>query len=331
MVVYDDWGRRTKLTDPDLGTISYAVDPLGQTWRQVGPREDAAKTATVTTYDALGRMTSRTAADATATWTYDVLPGQGGSCATTRSCGKLVRAATQAGSTALDYRQEFTYDALGRPDTTTRYLDVAYTSKLAYDDWGRLSRESFTRGNAAAKAYDRRYNAWGQLERIERYGAAIWTATRLDASGQVTDASLGNGLLLASMFDPHTGRLKNGTVKAAAQQRLHEAYQYDVLGNVSQRTQEWGATSFIENFEYDGLNRLTSSTIVGYAPQSFSYDDIGNLKSKVLLTIATGTCFGAKASTAAPPVCYASGFTRAGAVPAVIEGARTWCRCRSSC
>jgi len=278
-VVYDTWGRRTKLIDPDLGTITYEVDALGQTWKQVSPKQRSANKSTVMAYDVLGRMVTRTAEDVSAAWTYDIMPGQS-NCAAHKSCGKLVRAATLTGTAALDYHQDFTFDALGRPDTTMRYLDVVYTSKLGYDAWGRLSREQHQRGSGTTKVYDRRYNAWGQMARIERNGIAIWTATAQDASSRVTNAALGNGLELVSTFNPNTGRLTDGTVKASAALRLHEAYQYDKLGNVSQRLQEWGSTSFIENFDYDQLNRLKSSTIVGYGGQAFTYDDIGNLKSK---------------------------------------------------
>lgn len=190
-----------------------------------------------------------------------------------------MQAATWKGA-AVDYHQDFTFDALRRPDTTTRTLDVAYASKLTYDTWGRLSSEQHQRGSVAAKVYDRRYNAGGQLASIERLGVAIWKATAEDAVGRVTAATLGNGLALAATFDPNTGRMMDGTVKAAGAQRLHEAYQYDRLGNVTQRLQEWGSTSFIEDFGYDTLNRLASSHITGQAEQAFTYDDIGNLTSK---------------------------------------------------
>jgi RHS repeat-associated protein len=61
---------------------------------------------------------------------------------------------------------------------------------------------------------------------------------------------------------------------------LREGYVYDVLGNVAQRTQIWGSASAIENFEYDGLNRLKSAAILGTPQQNFGYDDIGNMLSK---------------------------------------------------
>lgn len=90
-----------------------------------------------------------------------------------------------------------------------------------------------------------------------------------------------SNLAVSQQFNPYTGRLTSGNVGSS----LVESYQYDVLGNVSQRVQQWGTTSFTEDFTYDGLNRLSTSTIVGYAQQVFTYDDIGNILSKT----GTGT------------------------------------------
>jgi len=216
----------------------------------------------------------RSAADSAASWTYDVLSGT--DCALAHSCGQLVQSKTLAGGTATDYVQQHSYDVLGRLDTTTTVLDVQYTSRREYDDWGRLINEQHQRDGHAARAYARRYNAWGQLERIERNGQPIWTATALDAAGRVTASQLGNGLAVAQAFNPYTGRLTSGTVGS----QLGEGYSYDVLGNVNYRIQQWGTVSFSENFEYDGLNRLRLSTISGFPAQEFTYDDIGNLISK---------------------------------------------------
>jgi RHS repeat-associated protein len=277
-VTFDDWGRRTDLKDPDLGWIHYQVDPLGQVLNQVSPNQRPAK-STVMTYDVLGRMITRTAGDLVAGWTYDVMDGQT-NCATYKSCGQLVESFTKNGA-SKDYRQQHTYDALGRPDTTTTILDKNYTSKIGYDSWGRVVRETAQRGSDAAKVYDRRYNAYGQLVRIERGATVVWKATQQDALGQVTSATLGNGFVAGRSYDLNTGRLSGATLDdAQGVSRLKEDYVYDALGNVSQRTQAWGAVSFIESFDYDALNRLKSATILGYAQQNFTYDDIGNIVSK---------------------------------------------------
>jgi RHS repeat-associated protein len=279
-VTYDTWGRRTQLKDPDLGVIGYAVNALGQVVSQTSPKQRLAGKSTTMAYDALGRMTSRSADDMTATWTYDVLSGQA-SCATYKSCGKLVASSTSAGGTALDFLQQHTYDALGRPDATLTTLDVQYVSRTSYDAWGRVAVDVHTRGALTPKTYDRHYNAYGYLARIERAGMPLWTATAQDASGRLTNATLGNGLLASWVYHPYTGRQSSGALqRGAGVDLLREGYVYDVLGNVAQRTQIWGSSSAIENFEYDGLNRLKSAAILGTPQQNFGYDDIGNMLSK---------------------------------------------------
>lgn len=144
----------------------------------------------------------------------------------------------------------------------------------------RVSGVLHQRGDVGSKQYDLRYNSWGQIGQIERNGLPLWTATDKDASGRLKSAILGNGLAISNSFDPYTGRLADGTLVAGASRRLHEAYQYDVLGNVSQRLQEWGNVNFTENFGYDSLNRLRWSQIDGHSKQEFEYDDIGNLRKK---------------------------------------------------
>ncbi len=76
----------------------------------------------------------------------------------------------------------------------------------------------------------------------------------MEASNRPTKATLGNGLSIEQGFSPYTGQLYESTVETTLARRLHETYQYDVLGNVSQRIQEWGSTKFVEDFTYDQLN-----------------------------------------------------------------------------
>lgn len=282
-VTYDDLGRKTQLQDPDLGLIEYAVDPLGQVWRQITPNQRdqgmAAIYSTRMKYDDLGRLIERVAEDHKAGWVYDKLTASS-NCADTRSCGKLVQSYTLAG-TNKDFRQEHTYDVRGRPEAvTTHQADATYVSRADYDAWGRISRERHQRGTGAERVFDRRYNGYGYLSRIERGSLALWQATSADAHGRITAASLGNGLQVTREYHPRTGRQSAGLVSKSGSTVLQEAYEYDALGNVSQRTQNWGATEFIESFVYDELNRLKTSTITGQTPQGFEYNEIGNLISK---------------------------------------------------
>uniref|UniRef100_UPI00146FA4B0 RHS repeat domain-containing protein n=1 Tax=Chitinimonas koreensis TaxID=356302 RepID=UPI00146FA4B0 len=299
-VTYDALGRKTDLQDPDLGLIHYDVDPLGQVWQQISPKQRAASQVTKFSYDDLGRMTARYEPDLESHWVYDHATTPA-SCASTKSCGQLVESYTGT-PTAKDYRQTQSYDSLARPLMATRYLDVNYIDVLAYDGWGRLAKRSLQRGSASAKVYDNRYNATGYLARIERAGLVLWQANAQDAANRVLQASLGNGLSTNTVYNPNTGRLTSDTLKTAAgAARLQEGYQYDALGNVTQRSQYWdGSTGFIESFDYDELNRLKQSQVTGKTLQAFTYDAIGNLLSKT--GVGTGNyVYPAQGATAIRP------------------------------
>lgn len=282
-VTYDTLGRKTELKDPDLGIIKYTVDALGQVVSQSTPNQRAKgeieANTTRMTYDELGRMTARVAEDHSAGWTYDKLAAQT-DCQSNRSCGKLVESFTMAGANK-DFVRQQRYDSLGRPDVTTTFqADATYTSQTEYDTWGRAIRERHKRGNGVERVFDRRYNNYGYLFRIERGAMVLWQATAADATARVTAANLGNGLSLTRDYHPITGRLTAGLIAKPGSNVLQEGYSYDVLGNVWTRTQSWGGIGFTESFTYDKLNRLETSTITGQTQQVFAYDDIGNLKSK---------------------------------------------------
>lgn len=101
------------------------------------------------------------------------------------------------------------------------------------------------------------------------------------ASQRLRRATLGNGLTVSRDYNRYTGRLTQGSVQNPQNlAQLQEGYDYDVLGNVMQRSQYWPGAGFTESFDYDKLNRLKTSQVLGQPLQSFSYDAIGNLKSK---------------------------------------------------
>ena len=274
---YDKAGRKTDLRDPDLGWIHYDIDPIGQVWRQTSPVQRAKGTYTRFEFDALGRMTGRYEPDLESHWVYDTAAN---------GIGKLAEAYTGTAS-AKDYRRLHTYDSLGRPLQTTQVLfDGNYVSKTDYDAWGREIRMTHQRGSDGPKVYDVRYNTKGYRVRVERGGLVLWNASKLDAAGRVTQALLGNGLMQTRSYNIYSGRLESAQlIMGGNVPRLQEGYQYDVVGNVMQRTHYWDMDGFQESFDYDELNRLKKSQIAGLAEQSFRYDSAGNLQSKT----GTGT------------------------------------------
>jgi RHS repeat-associated protein len=283
-IAYNDVGQRIRLNDPDLGEIRYDVDPLGQVWRQVSPKQSNT-TATTYKFDTLGRMTERNESDLTSRWIYDApidpaAPTQAVNCSISKRCGMLVEANSTTNGTK-DYVRTHSFDTFGRPVGTTVLQDVLYTSTIRYDLWGRPVNQAHERTGNALKEYGLRYNAYGYLARIERGLKELWAAEAQDAAGRVTDFALGNGLKGAREHNLYTGQLEAGSLNDVnGVRRLEEGYQYDVLGNVTLRSQHWmGTDGFIEMFRYDDLNRLKESAI-GAGIKTYTYDKIGNIVSK---------------------------------------------------
>ena len=101
----------------------------------------------------------------------------------------------------------------------------------------------------------------------------------MNPAGQVTQDTLGNGVLTTRAFDAVTHFLtsvQSGEGGGTALQNL--GYLYDVAGNVSQRqNNNLGLT---ESFYYDGDNRLSYSTLNGTQNLSLNYDVMGDITNR---------------------------------------------------
>jgi RHS repeat-associated protein len=278
-MTYDLRGRKTAMTDPDLGRWSYAYDALDELVSQTD-----AKGQTVTmSYDVLGRMFQRTEPDLVSSWTYDTAAN---------GVGKLaVASATGAATTSNFYQRAYTYDSLTRPIQVATTIDqpTPYTLAYGYDMSGRPSTVTYPNGLVVQNAYTAR----GYLQNVSNpaTGVVYWAANVVDAEGRVTLETLGqnpgasyNGMATARSYDPNTGRLLAiQTGNGNAIQNL--AYGWDVLGNLLERDDlnqtAAGASYMKESFAYDLLDRLTGVTFNdGTAPKSYAYDAMGNFTSK---------------------------------------------------
>ncbi|NVD69567.1 hypothetical protein HUX88_03220 [Duganella sp. BJB1802] len=291
-VKYDVLGHKVELADPDLGTIKYSVDPVGQVWKQVTPNQSKLGQATTFNHDVLGRMTARYETDLESHWVFD--QQEKTDCVTAKSCGQLIEAYTLAGA-RKDYDRLHTYDDVGRLKKTVQTIgdgaaDSTYSALTSFDAWGRVIHQTYQRDTDVSKVFDSRYNKYGYLARLERAGVPLWQVVAQDAWQRPTEVLLGNGLTHKKIFDGDTGRLQDSTLAAGDKAAvLSESYLYDVLGNVTTRAQLWNQGGYTEGFGYDELNRLTSSQ-TGSALQTFAYDGAGNLKRKTGVgSIANGS------------------------------------------
>jgi RHS repeat-associated protein len=262
---YDIRGRKVSSSDPDLGSWVYSYDTLGELTSQT----DAKSQFTSLSYDKLGRPVQRVEADMTSVWVYD---------SAVNGIGKLASASITAGPGA-GFARSVSYDALGRPIQVATTIDGAtYTMGAAYDANGRLNTVSYPSGFTAKYGY----NTLGYANQLQDNATnqVHWTANAMDAEQHLTQQTAGNGLVTTRSFNVTNGRLSSiATGSGSAVQNL--SYTYDQLGNPLSRSD--ANTNLSESFTYDGLNRLTSTT-VNLSPtplaKTFSYSAIGNLLSK---------------------------------------------------
>ena len=101
-----------------------------------------------------------------------------------------------------------------------------------------------------------------------------------DFDAPTLEALSGGAIARASDYDDTTQRLtglRAGTGGASAN-RQNLDYQWDAAGNLQQRRD--AGRNLTEAFSYDGLDRLTGSTLNGVANLSIGYDKTGNVAQK---------------------------------------------------
>ena len=108
-------------------------------------------------------------------------------------------------------------------------------------------------------------------------GTNYWTANTFNPRNQITQETLGNGLITARSHDAVTGWLKGiqtGLGGSAGIQQL--AYEWDKVGNLKKR-RDVNQSNLTEEFFYDNLYRLDYSNLNTVTNLDVSYDALGNI------------------------------------------------------
>ncbi len=257
---------QTATTDMDLGSWSYTYNSLGELvgWT------DAKSQSFSQTYDALSRVTSRTDPEGTATWMWGTSSGS-------KNIGRL------AGVSMTGYSESFSYDSIGRPSTQTITTDQSYAIDYAYTSQGLLDTLTYPTSTASTRVKVKYGYANGLLNTVTDWttgsaGTVYWTANAQNVRGQTTQETLGNGVVTNRTFDAVTGWLN--TIQSGPSGALqHLGYQYDLVGNVTQR-QENSTLGLTEDFYYDNLYRLDYSTLNSATNLDLTYDSMGNITKR---------------------------------------------------
>ncbi|GHA17775.1 hypothetical protein GCM10008090_29340 [Arenicella chitinivorans] len=125
-----------------------------------------------------------------------------------------------------------------------------------------------------------------QFHEVER-DISFWKIEKSDEINRVVRERYGNGVVNHREYDPVRGSLHSIRTKADHQEHNYqnEAYYYDLAGNLVSKGHY--ALSTTEAYQYDDLNRLKTAQYTFFGEnednkvtQEFTYDALGNIKSK---------------------------------------------------
>ena len=279
---YDEFGRRTRLSDPDAGTTLTTYDKTGHVLKET----DGRGVTTTYAYDALGRITERRrekpadryANPSVTTYTYGTSGNSKGRIVKKDCDGKAVtyeyddlgRVVSESrgivynhDGTRDELRKTYTYNSKGQVEAVTypaSHSDKGLTIGYVYDNDGTL-RLMLYNNNPSNRLY-RNYGNDG-----------LKIQSRSDYLGKITSYFDNDGYLISRDYD-HTYYDKNKERRGISDTLT---FSWDkTTGNLLSKT----IRNQTEWYAYDNLDRLTGVSRDNIGTMSVEYAGNGNIISK---------------------------------------------------
>jgi len=259
---YDQWGRRTSLTDTSAGTYTTEYNAFGETLKEISP-----KGTTSYVLNAVGKPITKTvlgATDAektniTNTYTYDP---------TNKWVTRIDVANPNDGNSSYQYGYDTATKQLKQTIETLPY--ATFTKNLTFDTFGRVDTETTTgvaHGKTSTKTIKHTYKNGSKWQMLDGT-TVIWQANTVNAKGQLTGASLGNGINITNTYNqygyPTQIKHELGTTNPVNVMTLTNTFE-PKTGNLTSRYNS--LFEITENFKYDSLDRLVQWTSI---PEEFA-------------------------------------------------------------
>jgi YD repeat-containing protein len=284
---YDAFGRKTSMTDPDMGTWNYTYDAAGNLVTQV----DAKSQRLCFAYDALNRLQyKRHDSNGNGCETGDTQLAYYGYYDNGAGAGKVGQLAEiRWSSSATNDRETFDYDTLGRLISHTRIVtNRSYTMSYSnFDAFHRPTTITYPNGQTATIGYDRE----GENS-LANSGVSLISDVRYNGRGQMTFLGRATGGIDTTyLYHPQTDAAGGGTGDSVFRLKTIQhgtagtgnpwpdfTYEYDRVGNITKLTTLSTAGTDVQTFGYDHLNRLVSASASGVAPtysDTYAYNAMG--------------------------------------------------------
>lgn len=254
---YDVHGNRTKLIDPDAGTITNSYNAFGQVL--IRSQSVHSSTPVVTAYE------------------YEASNGQLKRETTTGDTVTTIKYSYNETFKDKPYRINgngghyyYTYDDFGNTQVYQKFYNKRSERLRTYYDKNLIARLQMPRSNNSVYYT---YDVYGNMTAEEFNSTLAWELLEQNARGQVVRERKG-GVVTTYTYD-NCGRITS--IVAPNIVSLH--YTYDTNGNVLSKTDSINNQSI--EYTYDFLMRLTSWTVNDNDTQSITYDGTtGNIVNK---------------------------------------------------
>ncbi|HOO66393.1 MAG TPA: RHS repeat-associated core domain-containing protein [Bacteroidales bacterium] len=256
---YDQYGLRDSIYNSNSGGVKLSYNAF----REPVSQTDANGLETEVQYDVLGRVTTKTTPEGTITYNY-VGTGNG---------VRQISSVTGPGGVSEGY----TYDGYGRLTQFSRTIqnEITLNYQYLYDQYGNNTSVTYP----SAMRIENVYDSYGNLIEIKQEnGTLIWQLNSLRATGNPAQYTLGpNSLTRTFGYDSYE-HLSNITTGL-----WQQSYSFNPsTGNLNSRSYKNvnSQDELTESFQYDLMNRLTSSQVNGLQQYSVTYDQTGNILTK---------------------------------------------------
>jgi RHS repeat-associated protein len=275
---FDSLGRRTVLTDPDVGTRTFTFDAMNRPLVAL----DALGYRSEFHYDGHGRLLDKKVFAPNngpqvriESYVYDTNLGD-----STYSVekGQLFMVTDEEGWV----KNSYTFS--GRLLVSSRRVNVenkTYTTTYDYDGVGRVQAMHYPTNTLEIQLT---YDGAGHLDHIEDFGGGndYYDLGTVDEFDRPTSIAFGNGTVSTSTFYPVSGRMKLVQVNGPGGLLQSLTYKYLSTGHVASIADgvpghSGTSSSALSGIQYDGLYRVTQLQRPGAAAATFTYDDLGNL------------------------------------------------------
>ncbi len=280
---YDLAGRKTGMSDPDLGNWSYSYDGA----HNLATQTDARQCRTTLSYDLLNRVTQKSyaalaggscgASTTTVTYSYDAVTPSGN-----KGKGKRTAMSDGSGSATWEYG-----DARGRLTKESKSITGggSFVTQWSYDAADQVVTLTYPDGESVAHSY--------LPQRLVNSVGSYLAASFYDAAGRPTERRLmGDAVRTSLQYFPWTSRngrlaqLRSGTPAnyLTTSPLQHLEYDYDAVGNITIITDHnTGGTVQTQAFSYDSLDRLLTAGVSGGTgglySESYSYFTNGRMQN----------------------------------------------------